>query len=114
MKKENILQVLTEEFKRYNYQMKEKDIFLCTGDENYIKNHFTRYKQSVENGRFDLFIYGAHPHSLKGKAENVSWESYLQDTRTVVAGNYNGSISKNQLVRYLQNYLNKTNNKDLR
>jgi len=107
LKKEDIKQILKKELEKNNYQMKEKDVFLCIGDKDYIKNHFSRYKQSIENGRFDLFIYGPHPHSLKGKPENISWESYLQNTNTLVLGNHNSSISKNKITRYLHDFFNK-------
>ena len=102
---EDILTHITEAFKENDLEIKTKNIKLLTQYDT-ISKEYPRVRQSVENGEYDYLIHGAHPHSLKGKSENTSWENYLKDTNTKIRGNYYGPVSLTQLKSYSKEFAN--------
>jgi hypothetical protein len=102
---EDILTHITEAFKENDLEIKTKNIKLLTQYDT-ISKEYPSVRQSVENGEYDYFIYGPHPHSLKGKSEETSWENYLKDTNTKIRGNYYGPVSLTQLKSYSKEFAN--------
>jgi len=94
-----IANIITNVFRNQHIELDEKSIKTCTGDFNKVKKAFSSYKQSLQNGAFDYFLYGPHPHHLNGKSEE-SWEEFLKNTSTVVKGNYDKPVSKEKIQQF--------------
>jgi len=92
-----VKETVINSFKENQIEINEKDIKLCIGNYDTISNEYNRHKQSVESGEFNYLIYGAHPHSLKGRSSTSSWESYLNDTDTMIKGDHSGPLSLSKI-----------------
>jgi SepF-like predicted cell division protein (DUF552 family) len=64
----------------YNITLKRSDItFMTSDDKDKLKS-----KSPVENlktGKYDYFIAGPHPHSIKGKNLKHSWPVFMQNRK---------------------------------
>ena len=95
-----ITDLITKTFSKYDVELDIKSIKTCTGDFKKVMKSFSNYKQSVQDGVFDYFLYGPHPHHLNGKNKEESWEEYLKDTSTMIKGDYNKPLSKEQITKF--------------
>ena len=105
LNKTEILEIIKNTFEKHSVNLLNKDIKFCIGEYESIKKNYSRYAHSVVNGDFDFLIYGPHPHSLRGKNDMLSWESYLDKTNTFVYGNHNEPIIQKLLMDALEIFL---------
>lgn len=96
----HIIDSITGIFRKHNVELDDKSIRACTGDFKKVKKVFSSHQQTLQNGAFDYFLYGPHPHHLNGKSKEESWEEYLKDTSTLIKGDYNKPLSKEKIEEY--------------
>jgi tellurite resistance protein len=99
-----IIDLITSVFRKYNIELDDKTVKTCTGDYKKVKKTFSNYNQALQNGSFDYFLYGPHPHHLNGKNNEQTWEEYLKSTSTLVKGDYDKPLSKEQIKKFSQQF----------
>jgi hypothetical protein len=106
---QKLKEIITKILKQNNIIFDNKCIKFCIGDYDKIKRQYSNCKTSIENGSYDLFLYGPHHHHLNGKSNEESWEKYLKSTNTVVYGDYNKQMSQESIKKIVRKFVENWN-----